>query len=70
MLRLLINIHYSNVLETCSHKSTQRTADFRKEAHYLHIAQVSDLESQHGDPDHPKNLTNCSLYHHRANLID
>ena len=26
------------------------------------IAQIPDLESQHGDPDHPKNLINCSLY--------
>ena len=33
-----------------------------KAAHYPHIAQIPDLESQHSDPDHPKNVINCSLY--------
>ena len=27
-----------------------------------------DLESQHGDPDHPQNLLNCPLYHCTAIL--
>ena len=36
--------------------------------HYIHITQIPNLESQHGEPDHPKNLINCSLYHCRAIL--
>ena len=38
-----------------------------KEAHYPHIAQTPDVESQHGDPDHPINLIKFSLYHWRSN---
>ena len=30
--------------------------------------QIRDLVSQQGDLDHPKNLSNCSFYHCRANL--
>ena len=39
-----------------------------KAAYYLHNAWIPDLESQHGDPGHPQNLINCSLYHCRAFL--
>ena len=35
---------------------------------YPHTAWIHDLASQHGDPDHPKNLINCSLYDCRAIL--
>ena len=31
-----------------------KNADLQQDAHYPHIAQIRDLESQHGDPDHPK----------------
>ena len=31
------------------------------------ITRVRDLEWQHGDPDHPKDV-NCPVFHHRANL--
>ena len=39
------------------YKSTQRAhTSLARAAHYPHIAQIPNLESQHGDPDHPKNL--------------
>ena len=37
------------------------SADLDKAAHYPHIAQIHDLESQHGDSYHPQNLMTCSL---------
>ena len=40
-------------------KNTQRAQISNKAAYYQHIAQIRDLESQHGDPDHPQNLINC-----------
>ena len=48
-------------------KSTQTAQFLAKAAHYPYIAQLPDLDSQSGDPDHPKNV-NCSLYHCRAIL--
>ena len=30
-----------------------------KAVHYPNIVRIHNLESQHGDPDHPKNLLNC-----------
>ena len=52
-----------------SSKSTQRSqTSLAMAAHYSPIAQIPDLESHHGDPDHPKNLINFSLYHCRAIL--
>ena len=45
-------------------KSTQTAhTSLAKAADYPLIAQVPDLGSQHGDPNHPKNLLNCSWYH-------
>ena len=45
-------------------KSTQRAlTTSAKAAHYSYIAWTPDLESQHGDPDHPENLISYSLYH-------
>ena len=41
-------------------------------AHYLDIAQMLDLESQHGDPDHPKYLIKMffvSLQRYPKNFI-
>ena len=49
-------------------KSTQRGQISNKAAHYCHIVRILDLENQHGDLDHLKNLINCSLYHCRAIL--
>ena len=43
--------------------SIQRAQTSAKAAHYHYIAQISNLKSQHGDPDHPSNSINCSLYH-------
>ena len=44
--------------------STQREqTSLTKAAQYSHIARVSDLESQHGDQDHPSNLIKSFLYH-------
>ena len=37
-------------------------------ADYPRMALLPNLESQHGDLDHPKKLINCSLYHCRAKL--
>ena len=51
-----------------NNKSTQRAQIFVKAAHYPDIAWINDLESQHGDPDHPKNLIKYSLYHCRRVL--
>ena len=48
-------------------ESTQTAQTSAKEAYYL-IARTPDLESQHGNPDHPKNFINCSQYHCRAIL--
>ena len=31
--------------------------------YHLHIAQILNLDIQHGDPDHPKRLISFSLYH-------
>ena len=39
-----------------------------KAAHYPHVTRIPDLENQHDEPDQPKHLTNCSLYHCRAIL--
>ena len=39
-----------------------------KAAHYSHIAQIHDLESQHGDLDCHIDLISCFLYHCRAIL--
>ena len=39
-----------------------------KAAHYPVFARICDLDNQHGDPDHPQNSINCSLYHCRAIL--
>ena len=39
--------------------STQRAQISNKAAHYSHIAQIRDLESQDGDPDPPENLFSC-----------
>ena len=45
-------------------KSTQRAHSSVAEAtHYSHIAQIPDLENQHDDPDHPRNVIKCSCYH-------
>ena len=55
---LTINIHYSN-------KSTQSAQISDKAPHYPHIALICDLESQLGDPDHPKTSIYCSLHHCR-----
>ena len=54
--------------ESMSNKNTQRAQITDTAAHYPHIARIHDLDSQHCDPDHPKNLINCSLYHCRAIL--
>ena len=35
---------------------------------YPYIARIPDLESKHGNPDHPKFLINCFLYYCRAIL--
>ena len=44
-------------------KLTQRAqTSLVKAAHYLHIARIPDLESQHGDQDHPKYLINCFFF--------
>ena len=52
----------SEKIKWCN-KSTQRAqTSLGKAAHYANIAQISNLESQHGDPDHPINLINCSLH--------
>ena len=44
-------------------KSTQKV-----QTSYHLIAWGPNLESQHGDLDHPQNLINCSLYHCKAVL--
>ena len=33
-----------------------------------HIARISDLDHQHGDPSHLKNVINYSVYHCRTIL--
>ena len=52
--------------DALQYKSPQRAQTSAKLRHKSHIARIPDSESQHGDPDHPKNLINCSLYHYRA----
>ena len=50
-------------------KSTQRAQTSLAEAgHYPHIVWIPDLNSQHGDPDHPQSLLNCFIYHCSAIL--
>ena len=39
-----------------NNKRTQRVQTPDKAAHYPHIAWIPNLESQHGDADHLKNL--------------
>ena len=46
-----------------SNASTQRAqTSLAKTAHYQYCAWIPDLESQHGDPDHPPKLIRCSPY--------
>ena len=42
-------------LEYEKQKSTQRAQTSAKAPCYSHITQIPNLESQHGDPDHPTN---------------
>ena len=50
-----------------NHDEQEHSAQIsNKTAYYPHIALIQDLENQHGDPVHPQNLINCSLYHCRA----
>ena len=50
------------ITENIINKSTQRAQISAKAAHYPHISQIHDSESEHGDPDHSQNLINCSLH--------
>ena len=61
-----VTIH--SILISESNKSNQKVQTLAKVAHYHHIARIPDLESEHIDPDHLKNLINCLLYHRRAIL--
>ena len=56
-----------SISEKCSQKY-RKQEHLESVAHYTITALIRDLESQHGDPDHLKNLINCSLYHCRATL--
>ena len=47
--------HYYQDSYSYKNKSYQRAqTSLAKAAHYLRIAQISDLQGQHGDPDYPK----------------
>ena len=51
-------------IKDLGNKSTWRAqTSLAKAAHYPHIGQIPDLESQHGSPDHDRNLITCSFYH-------
>ena len=51
-------------------KNTQKVQNLLGQgSSFPHIAQIPDLESQHGDPDHSKNLIiYCFLHHCRVIL--
>ena len=57
---------HQSIIENSSTPGAQTS--LVKEAHYPHIAQSLNLESQHGDPDQPKIIINCPLYNCRAIL--
>ena len=42
----------ASLLHNVTNKSTQRAQISDKAAHYLYIAQILNLASQHGDPGH------------------
>ena len=64
----VIKVEVANFCAAMDTLIDQDETSLAKAVHYPHIAWIPDLESRHSDPDHSKNLINCSLYHCRAIL--